>query len=58
MARRKLTVDRHEEIKRRLAVHSHAGGVPPSSRQPAGLPRVERLEVTDVTGFTIPETNR
>jgi hypothetical protein len=29
----------------------------PSSRQPAGLPRVERLKVTDVTGFTIPEIN-
>jgi hypothetical protein len=39
-------------------MHSRAGGVPPSSRQPAALPRVERLKVTDVTGFTIPETNR
>jgi hypothetical protein len=29
----------------------------PSSRQPAGLPRVARLKVTDVTGFTIPEIN-
>jgi hypothetical protein len=39
-------------------MHSHAGGLPPSARQPAGLPRVERVKVTDVTGFAIPEANR
>jgi hypothetical protein len=39
-------------------MHSHVSGLPPSARQPAALPRVERLKVTDVTGFTISETNR
>jgi hypothetical protein len=29
----------------------------PSSRRSAGLPRVERLKVTDVIGLTIPEIN-
>jgi hypothetical protein len=38
-------------------MHSHAGGVPPSSRQPAAVARVERVKVTDVTGLSIPETN-
>jgi len=37
--------------------HNSPPAALPSFRQPAGLPRVERLEVTDVTGFTIPEIN-